>query len=372
MERDVEIFYIRFSSTLAETGQHLEAEYLVRRREEVFRWDLARFVSALGDFTTHKDFLVHRWWKPRYKRLQFLFELIFLPESTFTGGKRSAGALARIRGDVQEFGEQCEDSATLSTDGLLTAFAFFMKNMHSDAAKAYSREVARLFCETVLLPDILDDEWFSVSAATANECEHHLPGNEVCAHLSSVIQAAQSEEKSPQLLIFDYFSTLLVASHACASCRVQASLVLTRIARLVEARVPSISHTSDPLKSMRPSNFLPSKRRRQEEGEYKKAITVDVVDKGLAETSSCYLKASGDHDGRVSDRWINKSLCEYQMAAWMNSSGCRRLTVAADAARIGNPAEDTLAIALDVEGGTQRFGVVAPPQVLTELLLLVI
>ena len=147
--------------------------------------------------------------------------------------------------------------------------------------------------------------------------------------------------------------------------------MLCRLTRAIEQRVPEVAYANDPLKGGRPELHSSTRRRRVDE-DYKRAVTTRVCQEGRAQSGAAYLRATGDHAGHVQGHWVALELLRYQAASWVNADQVRVCSLAADAARLGNPAEDTLGLAAWIETDHRDFGVVLPPQVLLSMSIRVV
>ena len=107
-------------------------------------------------------------------------------------------------------------------------------------------------------------------------------------------------------------------------------------------------------------------KREMADEDYKRTVVGKVVATNRAISAGAFLRVAGDHNAACGDKWTTKELLNYLSAAWVNSVGLRAVSLTCDGARLGNPAEDTLAFAACVQLGHRSFGVVLPPQVLRD------
>ena len=239
---------------------------------------------------------------------------------------------------------------------------FFKAGLRTVVAQSNAEAVSASFFQLVLPPNVRHAfAWAEPPAVVAAACGCRGDAAR-CEHLEASIACFARFEAGDASAVLSFWSALADQASRCPSCRQWGLVVLQRLSRLCEARIPEVAYTDNPTKSTRPSQLAGSKRTLEDE-DYKRAVTSKVIQEGRAETPSAFLRATGDHAGHAADGWILKQLANHRASSVLSAQEVRSCSLSADASRIGNPAEDVLAIAAWLTTPLLDFGSLPPPQV---------
>lgn len=102
------------------------------------------------------------------------------------------------------------------------------------------------------------------------------------------------------------------------------------------------------------------KRKRIDE-HYKEFVINEAVKNKMAKSGRAYLRAVGGTDPSLASKWEAENMLHYATAASRGMNSARQVSIAEDAARLGDPPEETLICLVWTPQG--NLGVVPPPQV---------
>ena len=356
------MYYVRGSVRRGRDGAAVSWDWKCWAEVGAFRWDMVRIGTSLYCPQDDADQGLFRWWKSRLPQMLELFHSLGMDTvECYVPSRKSQDASARFHGRHAVFADRSHDVGTFSTEAVIVMLRLFQSSLRTLLARSNAESVSRSFYETLLPENIYHAfAWAAVPVPTAAACD--LKGDaDRCEHLAAAIACFTDKEVGSCEAAFCFWAALADQATHCPSCREWGLVVLQQLARQCEARVPEIAYTDDPLKSARPRELTGCKRSVEDE-DYKRAVTSKVIQEGRAETPNAYLRATGDHVTTSADGWVVKELANHRAASVLSAQEVRSCSVSADATRIGNPAEDVLAVAAWVTTPLLEFGSVVPPQ----------
>ena len=147
------------------------------------------------------------------------------------------------------------------------------------------------------------------------------------------------------------------------ACGARFQWSVERAAAMIDANVSSWAYTTDPLAARSVTAKSRSCKKRRVDEDFKRAVCQKVVVGGRSGSVNEFLRSSNEFMGLKAMAWIEKGLLEYQAATWFAPNGLEFLSVSMDAARFGNPAEDTEIFCGSGQTGQREFVAFLPPQV---------
>lgn len=356
-----ELYYIISCAATPNAGAQVRLDWKAWFHDGTARWDLQRVTSVLSS-TSGTSQQLHRWWKEKLKSLKGLWEVLPVPAPAYIPSKRSQDATSLHHGQNRGYQDASHEVGTLSTRALLV----FLEVTASTSRRRLLREVAtslldQFFCAALPGSVLQDVDWRAVPEDVMSECWMSDAMGQ-CHHLDICLGGLDDKEKSPQQRLRIAFSALMQQSVQCDACSSWARHFLELRGGIVYDIVPQVAYTTDPTKSERPRDIRG--HRVQEDEDYKRYVTSNVIRDRRAVSAGTFLRAEGHTDGRLGHKWCHKELSRYQTAAWLNAACATSVALAVDATRLGNPGEDTLALASWVQVPGKQFGAVLPPQVM--------
>lgn len=173
-------------------------------------------------------------------------------------------------------------------------------------------------------------------------CGARAGGRQACEHLSPLMMGMSSVGSvSPQKVLSDTMHSLFQMQCACVSARSVLQGMLSFLGLRLPDQVPTAAFTSDPTQARLLDSDVPEgKRRRRLGGDFKEFVATRVVQDGRAGSSHAFLRCDGQVTASASSPWEEKTVWEYQSAAWLTFSGSGSISIAIDGSRVGQPARE--------------------------------
>lgn len=248
--------------------------------------------------------------------------------------------MARGGEDETEAPEDARDEWMLSTAGcgivlLYGCFAF--------REKSKKRLMKGLLCtllEALLNPEFLEDSGVAMmDLGSLCQCRAYRQGAESCPHLRGAVKQLRREGTAPQRKVALALEEAITMVDVCPpSCHWLRRAILA-VRNVVDAAAPSMAFTQDATKAE--STRAPGKKRRRVDQDLKHAVINDMIVSGRAKSSHAAARSLGDVVAKSTDKWDDRASLLYQAACWASCQGLRALSVAVDAKRLGQPAEET-------------------------------
>lgn len=195
----------------------------------------------------------------------------------------------------------------------------------------------------------------------SGDCQQGPLDDDRCVHTAQFLRAvADLTTSGAEGVIVDL---LVLLSTACAQgCRCMQDLAIDIFGALTEHIDNAIvdgAFEVDPL-SLAPA--LADKKRRRIDEDFRRAVATESVRRGAANTGRAMLRVMRGLHPCLASRWEVDELLAYQAAArrTIGSAG-GHTSVASDAARLGDPPEETLLCL--IWSCSMDLAAVAPPQV---------
>lgn len=188
-----------------------------------------------------------------------------------------------------------------------------------------------------------------------------------CKHLASVRDELRHR---PQGSAADIALETLFALHRCVgvecgACHGIRDHFMQELCFYIDHRIATgIFEVDATLLAPRPATGALKRRRRIDE-DWKIAIVDKMVQSKRAKTGAQVLRVGGEIAPGVATRWEKDIMLPYQTAGWRSFSETTALGIASDAARLGDPPEETVMYFFWEPGND--CGLVAPPQALCEI-----
>ena len=358
-------YYIRAAAIRRGDGAQASLDWKAWGHEDGLRWDMQRVgvcFQTVDDDACPKATL-SRWWKARIPLFKEAWEHWGLDVGTcFTPSRRASVAKARYTEEEMEVNDHTHDVGAFTTKALLLVIEHITDHARSKRAQCNAFAIQQAFIELTLPGNIWELEpWLDVSAAMLADCPV-TQGSAVCTHVAVALDLVDGCSGSKQWKMWAWWRMLARLSSTCPACKGWGKHVLELIVAHIDRRVAVAAYTTDPTKAVRPKD-LAKKRKKEEDEDYKKAVVGVVLSSGRATSAHQHMRSTGDHRGSEGGAWSNAALAEYQSASWLNAVNMRSVSLSADAARIGNPGEDTTTLASWVTTSRGSFGSILPPQV---------
>lgn len=187
-------------------------------------------------------------------------------------------------------------------------------------------------------------------------------GGRPCAHLQPSLGHLNSEGRQLSTRVADHLFDMWALSSECAACKRQLVRVVASVVASMDAGAPTKAYTTDPRRSHEDDGDAGrrTKRHRVDE-DYKTAIVALAVQKGSARTPRAVIVADGKACADNVGTWDKNHMLLLQSSSWLAFSRAQHISVAGDASRLGNPAEETqVNLACNLETGVACW---LPPQV---------
>ena len=350
------------ASGLLASGRPIELEWKAWCAESKCTWDVCRILDSIR--MTTKEEPNWRWLRKRLGAFEHIWRLAGISRVNALRPSRhqqelaalSVGAAARDFGDGSH-----HDVPTVTTPALLCMLVGMGVVLRDADSKDKATTALRLVLERGV-PAAADVSSFAeVSARVKACCPQQLAG-QACAHLQGALDRF-SMNGTCQHKIYVYLISLHSSSTWCAACAAQFQWSVERAAALIDTNVDSWAYTTDPLAARSVTAKSRSSKKRRVDEDFKRAVCQKVVVGGRSGSANEFLRSSNEFMGLKAKAWIEKGLLECQAATWFAANGLESLSASMDAARFGNPAEDTEIFCVVGQTGQREFGAILPPQV---------
>lgn len=180
-----------------------------------------------------------------------------------------------------------------------------------------------------------------------------------CCHLRIAIDAMLSAGPAGQMWtnLTNALQHIYLARPVCVASRRLLAGVLQRLCQDVDGKVSDMQP---------PKNFssfsMPQGRNRKLriDEDYKRYLVSEAVAAKRAHCGAQYAKTTGDVHHETARKWDEAHMANYIAAAWHTMGSSTLVSLACDASKVGNPAEETVMfLAWDMESNK---AVVLPPQ----------
>lgn len=351
--------WVRFHS-LSRDGELFEFEWAAWVADGNVWWDLPGVCDTIRG-KSDADEPVHRWFKNRRQSFDNAWSWLGLrEEDVVLQSERAWKARPRAADDPIQDESKCASTSRISSSGVLLLLVFCMSFRHTKEGKQRVERVFLAWCDTLLVaPADLGFAHAPVAPAVIANC----PGVEEgapCAHLAGSIALLLETEGSPQRAFAAFAKHLLPFAALCGACRSHAiDVVMPGFQACVVQQVPAVAFTDDAIVA---SYSRPHKKQKHYHPDFGRAVLAKVEAKRAA-SAPAFLRSHGHGGGKVAESWLDRACLEHQSAGWCNAGEVQVVSMSADVGRIGNPAEDTEAVAIWCWGKERDFAVWAPPQV---------
>lgn len=178
----------------------------------------------------------------------------------------------------------------------------------------------------------------AVRDACRSGCCDEGDSHSLCRHLLDIapkLAVLAGEASSEAQRSSHCMHSLLIAKGHCKSVASWLPAELARVAALLDEHVGKDGCSVDPLKC----SHTYGKRKRIDE-DFKRAVSVKVVQKGMAASGAQWARAQEDLHVDAARRFDNQSLREEQAAGMLNMANGRIFSLAMDGSRLGEPAKE--------------------------------
>jgi hypothetical protein len=359
-ESDPEVFWIKTSAVTGE-GFHCDIDWKAwRHTDQVAWWELRR-VSDTLQLISGRTYL-DRWLRDHVPVYIVWWEMFGITaKEAMLPSKKSFLTRARMaRLEVLDEGLDAHDVPTISTRGLLvllfaSAMSLKSKDVKGRAEAAFRAALCKLV-EPGFATGLLEAGMPAGLAANCGASQ----GGQPCCHYEQCAQAVATWQAQPALA--ELLWGLVVAAGRCGACRAHAGELIAQLARHICGRLPESSYTSDALEAGRLDDSSRARKRPIDE-DFKRAVSFRAVQEGRASSGPQYLKATAACSAKNGARWADQELLWHQAAGWLGASSVESVTVALDAKRLGNPAENVEVMGAWVSSDQGQFMSWLPPQV---------
>lgn len=330
------------------------------------RWVLCPILVALGLLAT--GHLVGDWFRKRQESLHAAWALVGIGADDGLRGsslksQSLRGGMSYAPGEQEHDEFHCTSACMVSTFLWLQQGAgtlvrrrrseWFLQNFLALLLSSSSRGALEALCSPPPPPP-----------AVCGACPLSIEGRP-CIHLAPILSHLQSQGVGLAVVGAGHLWSLWCVVAECAVVRSELERAVTIVAAAVDHGSGDAAYTSDPRRAHDDDTDLARRTKRQKVDEdYKASVVGHSVSQGLSKTSRALLVADGKVCPDDIGRWDDDHLLTLQAAAWLSFARVEHLSLAGDASRLGNPAEETqVMLACNLESGRACW---LPPQALMD------
>lgn len=247
---------------------------------------------------------------------------------------------------------------SVSTFGLLGVLLFWSAKRHLRAERANAEAMLRAFVMQMKVEGVEADMVSLHAPLVAPFRTTGLVENGMCCHLTGVLNARSSGDDAAFALV-NFARNLNARAEECLACK----NLLQTLLRHTERKIHD--HLSDPdafamdMEKMTHVTF--KKRKLRADADYEKQIIEEQVKRKCTHNGRQGLRANGEFHPSTAQGWEREHLRGYIVVGWRVCSGPGTFFITEDAARWGQPPEDTEIYSC--WSGRERRGAFLPPQV---------
>eukprot|EP00971_Amphidinium_carterae_P043359 853390-Amphidinium_carterae.4 len=323
-------------------------------------WDFTRVHDACGLFGESQNQQVKIWLgRHEGKLLAFCEHIGFACDKIMRKSLRALQAAALPIGPTAALPDCVHEVPTLSTVGMFLLLLYLEVAVKGKEVKAKIIAIRALWfvfalgadvdCQTLCrtLPD--DVAW---------KCQPHIDG--CCVHMNRLDREMDGLACSNQKLCLEYLLALYPVSSHCSAARAWLQRVVQSLSNRVDSRLEQLAYTKDPSKQRLPV-FGEGPRHYHDED--LRRLVADVSTTGRARSGEDFLRSNQLANPKTAAKWDTRANLEYQAACWALGAKISSVSVALDASRVGQPAQETEVYLAIVHHAGERHMLWLPPQV---------
>lgn len=268
---------------------------------------------------------------------------------------------ASCRGEATMLNAKGRGEWTSSTPGALAWLLHLSCASHRAKSKEQAKALLRGFLVAFASPASAAAHSMAEDIKQAlSSCQQPPQGHwGSCCHLRIAIDAMLTAGPAGQMWtnLTKALQHIYLARPVCVASRRLLAGVLQRLCQDVDGKVSDMQP---------PKNFssfsMPQGRKRKLriDEDYKRYLVSEAVAAKRAHCGAQYAKTTGDVHPETARKWDEAHMANYIAAAWHTMGSSTLVSLACDASKVGNPAEETVMfLAWDMESNK---AVVLPPQ----------
>lgn len=281
-------------------------------------------------------------------------------------GHLTSSRLASRRADAAVgTGDFAKESYCMSAVALLLLLSWYALAKRAHHAKAKSKALLLVWLRAGLRSGAGFEEVFMDTMEGATElCDESAGQQGVCCHASSFLEEvmrAPAGDPDDLQNVLNTLLKLLATSHIeCPALSFARSGLIKDVAKRFEGGC------CDDRFLAKVGDLMPEgdAKRRKIDADFKQTIVNEVLQERRCKSGAAALRVMGGVDDSLARRWEAKEMSAYQLTAVRISKGIRQISISSDAARLGEPAEETVLFAMWLPQA--EFGVMGVPQALPE------
>lgn len=325
-------------------------------------WCLLDIMDALGVVPASQ--CVSKWVKMRRSVLEAaLVAAGFTWAQAFKPSLRSLAATSRTTDAENLDSGLAHEQPCVSTMGLVMLLLFLHTRGHQHSHRLWALDVLLCWLSKAARPDIVERCCLAECSPSDIARCHMSEGGALCAHAAPVMASLTADGGTPQERIAGFLVGLADCTAHCRASRALLHSALVALCGYIRDGLQQSAWTRDPLRAARLGDCEKGKRRRHDEA-FKEA----VVDRSVKERRACsegaYMRSHGEAASGLASQWTDQAMLRYQSSCWLGASNLQLASIALDASRLGNLAQDVVCFAAWVEAPRQCFGCWLPPQAL--------
>ena len=260
----------------------------------------------------------------------------------------------------QEFHPCVRQEWQISSTGVWSFLLYWFHHRHVEAERAQAKSFAVAYMDTLLSEVAL--AMLSIGKATSATIAlcpcvpSRVPG--VCCHVADLLELETGLGGSVGCVVWSALDFMYLREKVCLSISSWLGSCLHLLASSINEGLED-SDKTDALKHASLRQTSKGKKRRIDE-DYVAAVQAGVS-AGRAGNSSILVRALGDVGSSVASEWDEKHLRTYAAQGHLSFRGCEVVGLTYDAARLGQPPEETIMFCL--ERVDTRETMWLPPQV---------
>ena len=326
-------------------------------------WELRRVTDFLGvlegqgskgsDSATPS---LSRWFRTRQQKFEALWQTWNLEyDAACKMSLKSVTFKAKASGSEAVVDDETRHTTSLSAPGLLAFLAGVPDILKSLRVKG--RAAALLECLVARSCTTYEGlPLGEVPIDIMQACSESRLGL-LCPHFQHGLATISKQSGDKNLHVF----VLHKVAPVCSAVRSWCGKLLLDISQHITQQLEHLAYTSDPLKAT-PLDEHRSRKRPIDEDLRRAVVTRAATDKKAA-TPFALCKATDVAPAGLVYSWQDTWLLEYQSCSWLAAGQAGDITVACDAKRLGNPAEETEVFSACFDALHKHLQVWLPPVV---------